>query len=380
MNRIILPLVLLAAAGVVLSLLASQQRSGLPTVSGVIELDDIRVGSRVGGRVLAVHVAEGAQVRGGEVLVELEPFDLRERLAEARSALAARRAVVARLDAGARPEEIAQAEARRDRAAAAATEVRAGRRAREIAMLEAQHAMSVADHEDARREVDRLRPLFEGGEATVDEFERARLRLENRAAALRMAAEQLALAREGSREEQIAQAAAQLAEFEAALALLREGPRAEDRDEARATAQAAEAAVAALERQIEELTVRAPCDGFVEALDLRPGDLVPPNAPLLTIVDPASLRVRAFVPQSALSLRSGDAVQIRVDALPGRTFGGEVTFVSRAAEFTPANAQTPEERSRQVYRIRVLLREGRDVLRPGMTADVLLPPAADAAP
>jgi hypothetical protein len=49
-----------------------------------------------------------------------------------------------------------------------------------------------------------------------------------------------------------------------------------------------------------------------------------------------------------------------------------VTFISRQAEFTPRNVQTPEERSKQVFRIKVTLLDGLDKLRPGMAADVWL--------
>lgn len=56
-------------------------------VSGFVEADEIRVGSRVGGRVLKVHVVEGQRVRKGMPLLELEPFDLLERRAEAQARL-----------------------------------------------------------------------------------------------------------------------------------------------------------------------------------------------------------------------------------------------------------------------------------------------------
>ena len=61
-----------------------------------------------------------------------------------------------------------------------------------------------------------------------------------------------------------------------------------------------------------------------------------------------------------------------VDSFPGRKFAARVSFISREAEFTPRNIQTPEERSKQVFRIKVTLEEGLDVLRVGMAADVLL--------
>ena len=59
-----------------------------------------------------------------------------------------------------------------------------------------------------------------------------------------------------------------------------------------------------------------------------------------------------------------------MDSFPHRKFSGHVSFIARQAEFTPDNVQTPEERSKQVFRIKVSLDEGLDVLRPGMTADV----------
>ncbi len=48
-----------------------------------------------------------------------------------------------------------------------------------------------------------------------------------------------------------------------------------------------------------------------------------------------------------------------------------MTYVSRQAEFTPGNVQTPEDRSKQVFRIKVLFDEAQDLLRSGMMGDVL---------
>ncbi len=63
---------------------------------------------------------------------------------------------------------------------------------------------------------------------------------------------------------------------------------------------------------------------------------------------------------------------VTVDSFPGERFAAELTFISRQAEFTPSNVQTPDERIKQVFRIKVELREGLDKLRAGMAADVLL--------
>jgi hypothetical protein len=110
-------LALLVAATLLAGLLIySQYRPEPLKVSGFIEADEIRVGSRVGGRVASVHVEEGTQVSPGAVLVKLEPFDLQDRLAQAVAERAARKAEYEKLAAGFRQEEIAQAKAQLDQA------------------------------------------------------------------------------------------------------------------------------------------------------------------------------------------------------------------------------------------------------------------------
>ena len=70
------------------------------------------------------------------------------------------------------------------------------------------------------------------------------------------------------------------------------------------------------------------------------------------------------MPENRLELKLGQKMWITVDSFPGRRFAGELSFIARQAEFTPSNVQTPEERVKQVFRIKVELREGLDELRP----------------
>ena len=128
---------------------------------------------------------------------------------------------------------------------------------------------------------------------------------------------------------------------------------------------------------MKELTVVSPCDCVVEAISLRPGDLVPANAPAVTLLDLTRLWVRTYVPEFRMGqVRLGQRVPIRVDSFPNRRFAGRVTFLASEAEFTPRNIQTPEERSKQVFRTKITFEEGIDVLRVGMGADVLFDEAA----
>ena len=371
MLRIAVPIVVVVAVAIV-ALTASQRRTDELIVSGFAEAEDIRVGSRVAGRVSAVHVEEGTHVAQGALLIEFEPHDLHQRLAEARATLAARQAVLNQRRAGFRSEDIAQARARRDHAVAVLEKLQAGPRPLEIKILEDRLARTAALLARAKTEHARVARLFEASQASPEEMDIAERSLETAHAEHAVAEDELALAREGTRAEEIAEGRAQLAEVQAALALVESGYRPEDVAEAEALVAAAEANIAAIQQQVAELEVRAPVDGVIEAINLARGDLVAAGAPVLTLIDESKLWVRAYVPERRLSIAVGQRVAVRFDALPDRTIPGRIVYVAAQAEFTPANVQTPEERVKQVFRIKVVLDEGHGDVRPGMAGDVLL--------
>jgi len=364
--------VVVVAAALAGALVYSQWRRGPLKVSGFIEADEIRVGSRVGGRVLKVAVEEGSVVKAGDTLVELEAFNLYELKAQAAAQLGVRKAEHDKLQAGFRPEEIAQAKARRDELEAKLNELVAGPRKETKDAAKARLESAQAELEYAKSSLAKTKAQFERGAASQDELEKATQALSTAKALEQMRRAELAELEAGSRQEDIAVAKAQLQQTEEAWMLQRNGSRKEDIDSAKAAMDSARAALDAIERQIEELKITAPKDGIVEACDLKRGDLVAPNAPALSMLDPGRIWVRAFVPEDFPNLKPGQKVLVSVDGFPGRKFKGHVSFVARQAEFTPNNVQTPEKRSEQVFRIKVILDEGLDVLRPGMPADVWL--------
>ncbi|GIW94441.1 MAG: secretion protein HlyD [Pirellulaceae bacterium] len=361
------------AAGLLGLLLISRRTGQAQRVSGFIEVHEIRLGSRVGGRVAKVHVEEGQTVTAGAVLVELEPFDLEQRLQEAEALVAQRQAEYDRLRAGFRAEEIAQARARREQLLAELEKLRAGPRPQEIAAAEAEWKLALAELELADQKLKRTRALLAQNSATQEALDEALAQWRVAQARVTARQEQLDLLREGTRREDLRRAEAQLEEAEQAWKLLEHGYRSEEIAEAQAALAAARAARDAIRRQIEELRIVAPIDGTVEAIQLRPGDLVPANATALTLLDTSQMWIRAYIPENRLYIQTGQQLWISVDSYPNERFRGEVIFVARQAEFTPGNVQTPEERSQQVYRIKVLIREGKEKLRPGMAADVWLP-------
>ncbi len=355
----------------------SQYRPQVDRVSGFIEADEIRVGSRLGGRVSKVYVEEGEQVTQGQVLLELEPYDLLQREQEAVQTLAARDATYDRLAGGFRPEDIAQAKANHDQFKARLDLLEAGPRAQEIAAARARVDVADAELTLAQGNYERRSKLFQTNAVAREELDQASEQLALAEALVIVRKEELELLEIGTREEEIREARARVEQAYQAWQRAENGYEDKEVEAAKAARDAAEAALDVIREQKKELTVTSPIDGVIEALDLLNGDLVGAGAPILSIMDQNRMWVRAYVPQNRVGLQIGEQLQVTVDSFENESFLGEVQFIARQAEFTPSNVQTPEERAKQVFRIKVALRDGFRKLRPGMTADVWLKPAGE---
>jgi multidrug resistance efflux pump len=342
--------------------------------AGTVEARAVTVGSRTGGRIKQILVHEGDQVAAGQTLLVLEPGDLEAQRANAAAQLEQMEAAQDKLQRGARPEEIAQAKARANEANAAFAETRHGSRVEEIAAAEARLAQTQAQVDQAKLDDDRARRLAADQAIAQAEADTADTALRT-ATALRDAQQKvLDELRAGARVEDREQAAARASEAEAAAKLVIEGARVEDLRAAAAEVAAAKAHVDQLDVAIAELTIRAPAAARIESLDLRPGDILAPNAPAATLLEDGQLYVRIYVPETEIGhVKVDQKVPVSVDSFPDRSFAGTVEFISGSGEYSPRNLQTADERADQVFAMRVGLIEGKDVLRAGMAAFIHVP-------
>jgi HlyD family secretion protein len=291
-------------------------------LNGRLEAPTVDLAPKVPGRVLDVKVREGDRVKAGDVLITLD-------LGETAIAVDAARAAV----------ESAQSRAR---------DLEAGNRPPDIRAAEAQVGDRRAAVDLARRELERQQFLLSRKVGTERDVDQARTTLDRAAAALKVAQEQLALAKEGSRKFQTQQA--------------RE-------DVARAQAQLRQS-----ETLAGESVLRAPSDAIVLHRLVEPGQLLGAGTPGLTLAFATRLYVRTFIPETKLGLvRQGLPAEISVDAFPGRTFPAHITEISMDAEFTPKAVETREERVNLVYAAKADLDAGwKDALVPGQPAEVLV--------
>jgi len=342
--------------------------------SGTVEARTISVGSRAGGRIKEVLVREGEAVQGGQALLTLEPGEYPAQLLQAKAQLAQWQANLEKLQKGARPEELAEAHARAMTAKAALAQAVAGSRPEEVAAAEARLAVQEVAVERAKLNAGRVHALdLSGATARVD-VDNADMELKG-AIALRDALKhQLDELKNGTRRTEVAQAQARDMEQSASARLVAAGSRTEDLKVAQAQVDGAQGRVDQILVMIDELTVKAPLPARIEALDLRPGDILAPNATAAILLEEKQLFVRIYVPETLLGhVRLGQAVPVSVDSFPNLRFQGVVEHINGVGEYSPRNLQTADERADQVFATRVGLRSGFEQLRAGMAAFIQVP-------
>lgn len=407
-----LPLAVLERAATVLpgAAAAPNPSVGPITASGTIEAVQTAVAAEVGGRAVEVLVDEGAAVEAGQLLVRLDDSQIRAQLQEAEKAVETAKANLALAQAGPRPAQVAIAEAKLGQAratlAAAQQALADAQRARanlleldaQINSAQARVALAGRQIEQARARqaaVAALRQSIAGDGSDQGKTQRAVYEKQEAAAAEAIAAAQeelrtaqrvLSLLRQ-MRDNPVAldaqvnaaQGQVRLAEqgvrvAEAAAALAAAGPRPEAVALAEAQLAKAEAGRALLLTQAERYAVTSPVAGQVLARSVNPGETVQPGVPLLQVAGLDQVTLVVYVPTARIGQVSvGQPAAVVVDAYPGRTFPGTVTYISPRAEFTPKNIQTPEERVETVFAVKITLDNADRALKPGMPADATIP-------
>lgn len=376
MKRSKLILIILAAALATVAGYAywnANGNHGAIVISGVIEADDIHVGSNLGGRVLKVVAKRGQTVKAGETLVLLEPKEIDASLAEAQAGLRQAEAKYALFTAGFRKEEIEQAEAAAKQAQAELDQLISGPRQQEIDQVAAEWKAAKAQAENAQKFLQRMEGLSKRELIAKQEYDDAVAKADEAEQKMAAARERYNLLLAGTRPEEVERARQRLAEVDAKRRQLKSGFRKEEIAQAKSETEAARARVQLMYTQLEETVIKAPVDALVDTLDLEPGDLVGAGKPVATLLRIGSLWVRAYLPEARLGfVQPGLPVKVRVDSFPGKDFRGTVRRIFRQGEFTPRNVQTHEERALQVFQTEVVVDDPDNVLRPGMNADVTI--------
>lgn len=269
-----------------------------PALQGTLEWDRIALPAEASERVLELAVREGEAVAEGQL--------------------------IARLDPGRANARVARAQAERDLAAARLAEAVQGPRAEPIEAARAALAAARIATADTAREAERLLALRREGQIAQRELDRAEATRDRARAEQRGAEAHLTELLQGTRDEQLAQAAAMLAAAEAAL---------EEAQIARA-----------------RLDLRAPRAGRIDALPFKAGDQPPPGAAVASLLVGDGPYARVFVPASQRAgLAPGQAFRVRIEGLDA-PFDARLRRIASEPAFTPYYALSGDDASRLVYR------------------------------
>ncbi len=325
----------------------STPESGLIQVSGRIESDKVTLASKAMGRIVAIRVREGAQTRARQIMALLDDRTTQAQLAESRAAMEA-----------------------------AASQVLSAKSALAVLRHEVPHAIATAEAGVSASQANRRQAQSTAEQASLDSARAQKLARDHLIDT--QSAQRAALAWTVA-QEQLAAAEAEQLKAEQTLADARVGP---------LRIRAQEAALAALESArnqaqarteeiqsvLDELTIAAPLAATVTERFVNVGEVVNVGTPLYELVDLDNLYLQVYVPEAQIGkIRLGLPAQVFTDAFPNRPFPATVRYIASRAEFTPKEVQTPDERVKLVYEVRVYLDQNPEHrLTPGLPCDAMI--------
>jgi HlyD family secretion protein len=312
-------ILVLSAGALAAALLSGCSGGSSGAFQGYVEGEYVYVAPPLGGALTNLAVARGDSVTNGQLLFVLERGSEAAALDAAQKNLAQARAQLEDLSKGKRPTEIASLEAQLERAKA-----NLKRSGDELARREKLGSSNVISKE----ELDKARTQRDADQAQVDQL-----------------TADLATARLGGREDAISAAQAAVASQTAAL------------DKAKWS--------------FDQKQQFAPTNAFVQDTLYRSGEWVAAGNPVVALLPPGNLKVRFFVPETALAkIKPGQNVSVTFDGA-AHPHSATVNYISTQAEFTPPVLYNRENRAKLVYMIeaKFLPADAAD-LRPGQPVDV----------
>ena len=151
----------------------------------------------------------------------------------------------------------------------------------------------------------------------------------------------------------------------------------QDLDRARSTRDQDRERLSKAEWDLSQKRQNAPQAGLVFDTLFRPGEWVPAGRPVVAMLPPGNVKVRAFVPETEIgAVRAGQSARVRLDGV-NEPLAGRISFISPKAEYTPPVIYSRETRDKLVFMIEIVFEPAVGAkLHPGQPVDVELGPQA----
>lgn len=345
MKRIIRPLILLIlVAGAGYYWYGSSRPVPL-VLTGIVTTNDVVVSPQIAGRITQLLLKEGDTVKANQLLAVLDPGELQQEeafytaSAEGASSQVQESAAALRFQERQVGDQISQAEAN-------------------LAAAESQRTAAQAELDNARLSFDRADKMLKEGVVSQEQLDQART------------AYQVAQSKIASLEKQIdaQRSAVALARTNAdQVSIRRSQLQGTQKQQAAAAAQRAKAGV-----RLAYAELHAPIDGVIDVVAARVGEVVTPGQPVVTLINPDDLWVRANVEETYIDrVRIGDRLTVRLPS--GEEREGTVFYRGVEAAFATQRDVSRTKRDIKTFEIRIRVDNSDRRLAVGMTGYVILP-------
>jgi len=319
-------------------------RPSVLVLTGIVTTNDVIVSPQIAGQIADLLVKEGDAVKKDQLLAVIKPDELQADTAYYRSNVAGLSSQVQESEAALRfqqrqtTDQIAQAEST-------------------VASLEAQVKAAAADLENARLTYTRTQDLAQQKVASAQELDQARTAFTSAQAKLdalnkQVEAQRSTVALARSNAEQVSVRRSQV--------------QANEHMQAAAAAQQTKANV-----RLRYTEIHAPIDGIVDVRAVRAGEVVNPGQPVVTLINPDDLWVRADVEETYVDrVTIGRTMTVRLPS--GVECEGTVFYRGVDAGFATQRDVSRTKRDIKTFEIRLRVDNSDRKLAVGMTAYVLL--------
>ena len=345
-RKLLVSLALLAVVGSGLVYYKETMRPQDMVLTGVVTTDDVVVSSQIQGQLARLLVKEGDTVQAGQLLAVIQPQELAADRAYYSSTEQSAAAQVNQAESSLKYQESQTRDQIRQAEAA-------------LAATQAQVTEAAADLERASLDYQRTQDLYKDSAVSAQQLDQARTTFDAQKAHLeslqkQVDAQRAAVALARSTEEQIQ--------------VRRNELRAVEHQRAAATAQNDKAKV-----RLDYTEIRAPIPAVVALDAARQGEVVNIGQPIISLIDPDNLWIRADVEETYIDgIRLGDHLKVRFPS--GIEKDGSVFFRGVDADYATQRDVSRSKRDIKTFEVRVRVDNSDRRIWPGLTAYVVLPP------
>lgn len=345
-------------------------REVLDITGTITTSEDVQVGAKNPGRLVAVYVNDGDPVKAGQVIASQETVDISSRLRQAGAQVLSAQAAVSQAVANAKQGPIKSsaavkaAQAQLASAKALLAKAKAGPRDEERKQTDAQVNAAKSNMDTAKADLDRKRSLFEEGAVSRQALDQAENAYQAALSQFQQALEQQRMMMNWTRPEdlQVAQEAVNSAQQQLAQAIANQKLDAVYKDQLDAARSNLKSALAAQDLARQALTdaqIKAPFSGMIYGKPAQPGTFVAAGTPVARIVGSGGVYFEGQIPESNIDkVSAGKNVTVKISALPGKTFIGKIAAISPSGDNI----------GRQ-FNARIQLTGSIEGIKPGMFAD-----------